>query len=86
MRFSWSMHMKHIVTILVLCLSCVQFVSGQERMKVEILNADEGKLDPKISNAQRFLGNVKLKYNETIMTCDSAYRSSTCSYNISRVL
>lgn len=47
---------------------------SQERMKVEILNADEGKLDPSISNAQRFLGNVKLKYNETIMTCDSAYR------------
>ncbi|NQX91934.1 MAG: hypothetical protein HRT74_07400 [Flavobacteriales bacterium] len=46
----------------------------QEDSKLEILHADEVVMDPDISDAQRMLGNVRFKYNDALMFCDSAYR------------
>lgn len=48
--------------------------SAQEKLKVEILHADEVVMDPSISEAQRLLGNVRFKYKDALMFCDSAYR------------
>jgi lipopolysaccharide export system protein LptA len=42
--------------------------------RIEILNADVWEVNEKIEkDLQRLLGNVRLKHNEVIMTCDSAY-------------
>lgn len=42
--------------------------------QVEILGADKVNRTPSIVDAERFLGNVKLKYKEAYLYCDSAYR------------
>ena len=47
---------------------------AQEKKRLEIIHADEINMDPDISDAQRLLGNVKFKYNDALMFCDSAYR------------
>jgi len=69
---SSSMMTRLLWFSLLFTLSSLAF--GQEKLKVEILHADEVVMDPKISAAQRMLGNVRFKYKEALMFCDSAYR------------
>lgn len=48
--------------------------SGQKVRKIEIIQADRIEyVDQLGSGAQRLLGNVRLKHEDGIMTCDSAY-------------
>ena len=47
---------------------------GQEKRPVEILNVDDHLFDDRISDAERLIGNVRLRYENAILTCDSAYK------------
>jgi lipopolysaccharide export system protein LptA len=58
---------------LFLLLICFPIGSFAQRKTIEILGADKLTSDPSIVNAQRLLGNVRLKYNDAYMHCDSAY-------------
>lgn len=58
-----------------MCAVCfTPAVWGQEKRPVEILNVDEHLFDDRISNAERLIGNVRLRYENAILTCDSAYK------------
>ncbi len=59
--------------MLVLQIS-LQVASGQKVTTLEILNADLTAYDVQIGgDARKLIGNVRLKYENVIMTCDSAY-------------
>jgi lipopolysaccharide assembly outer membrane protein LptD (OstA) len=61
--------------LLILCL-CIaqQGMFGQRTTTLDILNADITAQDSKIGlDATKLIGNVKLKHEDVIMTCDSAY-------------
>ncbi|MFZ6051916.1 OstA-like protein [Halocola ammonii] len=45
-----------------------------ERKVIKLINADRGVPLKGTPGAQKLLGNVKLKYKDVVMTCDSAYR------------
>ncbi|MCH2197490.1 MAG: hypothetical protein MK081_01810 [Flavobacteriales bacterium] len=45
-----------------------------DKTPIEILNSDRVLYDEEIAKADRLIGNVRLKYKEAIMKCDSAYR------------
>ena len=48
--------------------------SAQEKAKIEILGANTFEMDQNIGNgAKRLLGNVRLKHENALMFCDSAY-------------
>jgi lipopolysaccharide export system protein LptA len=47
---------------------------SQEKRPVEILNVDDHLFDDRISDAERLIGNVRLRYENSILTCDSAYK------------
>lgn len=47
---------------------------GQEKRPVEILNVDNHLFDDRISDAERLIGNVRLRYEGALLTCDSAYK------------
>lgn len=66
-------HIKHIIALLFAVLFFGTNASSQKDNKVKILNADYGGRDPKITEANRLIGNVRLKYGDAIMHCDSAY-------------
>ncbi len=53
---------------------------AQDKRPVEILNADDIFFDSKVVNADRLIGNVKLKYEGSILTCDSAWRYPTGNF------
>lgn len=52
--------------------------SKKESKKIEILNADTWEINDKIDkDLNRLLGNIKIKHNDAIMFCDSAYYYKT---------
>jgi len=61
--------------LLILCLLLpLQLVWGQKVTMLEILNADLTAYDVKIGkDARKLIGNVRLKHEDVVMTCDSAY-------------
>lgn len=58
-----------------LCLLLpLQLASGQKSTMLEILNADLTAYDVKIGkDARKLIGDVRLKHEDVVMTCDSAY-------------
>ncbi len=67
---------------LLLLISSILSLEAQEVRRIEILNADIIELDEALgTNAQRLIGNVELKHEDAIMTCDSAYFYSD-SYSV----
>lgn len=68
--------MKHLLTVFVICLFSFAWTSvgyGQKK-KIEILNTDASYYDADLLDADRLIGNVRLRYNDVLMYCDSAYR------------
>ena len=63
------------LSLLMLCLQLfLQVTSGQKGTPIELLNADLIAYDPQIGeDARKLIGNVRLKHEDVIMTCDSAY-------------
>jgi lipopolysaccharide assembly outer membrane protein LptD (OstA) len=63
------------LSLLMLCLLCsLQVASGQKVTTLDILNADLTAYDVQIGgDARKLIGNVRLKHEDVIMTCDSAY-------------
>jgi len=64
------------LSLLMLCLQLsLQVASGQKGTIIEILNADLTEYDELQigKDATKLLGNVSLKHEDVIMTCDSAY-------------
>ena len=63
------------LSLLVLCmLSPFQIARGQKVTTLDILNADLTAYDVQIGkDARKLIGNVRLKHEDVIMTCDSAY-------------
>lgn len=59
---------RFLVLALLALPSCL---AAQETVK--IIHADEGSLNPDITDAQRLIGSVHLRYKEADMYCDSAY-------------
>jgi lipopolysaccharide export system protein LptA len=60
--------------LLLFLLSCALFSSAQEKKRVDIEQADYLEADENIaSNAQRLVGNVKIRHENMLMWCDSAY-------------
>lgn len=47
---------------------------AQDRRPVDILNADQILYDARIVEADRLIGNVRLRYEGSILNCDSAWR------------
>ena len=64
-----------IQSLLMLCLLLpLQLARGQKVTMLEILNADLTAYDVKIGkDARKLIGNVRLKHEDVVMTCDSAY-------------
>jgi lipopolysaccharide export system protein LptA len=58
-----------------LCLQLfLQVTSGQKGTPIELLNADLTAYDVRIGDdARKLIGNVRLKHEDVMMTCDSAY-------------
>ncbi len=63
------------LSLLMLCmLAPLQLASGQKITTIEILNADLTAFDVKIGkDARKLIGDVRLKHEDVVMTCDSAY-------------
>lgn len=66
----------HFKTSILLFLLAQLAGSAIAQAKVEILGADRVNRTPSIVDADRFLGNVRLKYKDAYLYCDSAYRYS----------
>ena len=64
----------HFKTFLLLFLLTQLELSSCAQAQVEIIGADKINRTTNIVDADRFLGNVKLKYKEAFLYCDSAYR------------
>ena len=68
---------KQFIRLSLLMLSMqlsLQFVSGQKVTTLEILNADLTAFDVQIGDdARKLIGDVRLKHEDVVMTCDSAY-------------
>ncbi len=78
--------------LLILCLLLpLQLAWGQKVTMLEILNADLTAYDVKIGkDARKLIGDVRLKHEDVVMTCDSAYfypaTSSVDAFSNVRVL
>lgn len=76
--------MKHLLlvclSILSVCFTAETAVA-QKKKKVEILNADASFYDADLIDADRLIGNVRLKYGDVLMYCDSAYRYPTGNFD-----
>ncbi len=60
--------------VLLFLISPISSLHAQKVRQIEILQADLIEYDDKLgSGAQRLLGNVKLRHEDGLMTCDSAY-------------
>ena len=70
-RLKYTFFLLGIVTIAPVALAQT---SNSQKEQVQILGANTIERDPKISEASRLLGNVKLGFGEAILYCDSAYR------------
>ncbi len=71
-----SRHKRFLcLSLLMLCmLAPLQLASGQKVTTLEILNADLTAFDVKIGkDARKLIGDVRLKHEDVVMTCDSAY-------------
>jgi len=71
-----SQHKQKIrLSLLMLCLHLsLQLATGQKITTLEILNADLTAFDVQIGDdARKLIGDVRLKHDDVIMTCDSAY-------------
>ena len=71
-----SRHKRYFpLSLLMLCLLfSLQAVMGQKVTQLEILNADLTAFDVKIGkDARKLIGNVRLKHEDVVMSCDSAY-------------
>lgn len=71
-----SRHKRFLqLSLLVLfMLAPLKLVQGQKVTTLEILNADLTAFDVKIGkDARKLIGNVRLKHEDVVMTCDSAY-------------
>lgn len=55
-------------------VALTSFAQDKSKTPIEILNADHVYFDKEIVDADRLIGNVRLKYKDAIMNCDSAYR------------
>jgi lipopolysaccharide export system protein LptA len=71
---------EHILYVLVfLCIPLKLFPQGRasskkETKKIEILNADAWLINDQVDkDLNRLLGNIKIKHNDVLMYCDSAY-------------
>ncbi|KPK83480.1 MAG: hypothetical protein AMS27_12710 [Bacteroides sp. SM23_62_1] len=63
-----------LILSLLFLVTLISFTRAQEETTIEILNSDSMEKDETIgTNAIRYIGNVALKHEETIMYCDSAY-------------
>ena len=49
-------------------------IAASEKTRINILGASVIERNPKISDASRLIGDVKLAFDDAILTCDSAYR------------
>src|ERR1035437_402487 len=72
--------LEHILYVLLLIFIPVKLYpqvaasSKNEAKKIEILNADVWLINDKIDkDLNRLLGNIKIKHNDVLMYCDSAY-------------
>jgi lipopolysaccharide export system protein LptA len=65
-----------ISAVILLFIALCSYLPGsaQEKAEVEILNANAILTDPDIVDADRLVGDVRLKYRNALMRCDSAYR------------
>jgi len=71
-----SRHKRVSLTcLLMLCmLAPAQLMMGQKVTKLEIMNAELTAYDVKIGkDARKLIGNVQMKHEDVIMSCDSAY-------------
>lgn len=64
--------LRSLLTILIFSICACSY--AQDKAVVKILNADQWLYDEDITNAQRLIGNVKLRYKDMLMNCDSAYQ------------
>jgi lipopolysaccharide export system protein LptA len=69
------MHVPAVVFLMLVFISCLfpPNVSGQEKKKINILNANNLRFNRKLGEVRRLLGEVRLEHDETYMNCDSAY-------------
>ena len=68
-RISLSSKLLFVALILLL----PQFISAQQKKKVEIVRAGSLKSSERIANAQRLIDSVVIKHEDILMYCDSAY-------------
>ena len=62
-----------VVTIVSLFIQAIQPQENPKKRRVDIENADLYTYDAKIiANAQRLIGNVRLRHNQALTFCDSA--------------
>ncbi len=65
-------YLRAIPLLLIFCFSLV--VQSQEKTRIDIEQADYLEADDKIApNAQRLVGNVRIRHEAVLMWCDSAY-------------
>jgi lipopolysaccharide export system protein LptA len=70
----YGCHSLFIAAVLLILLTPVQQLSGQRVTQIEILNAELTAYDIRLGkDANKLLGNVQLKHEDVIMSCDSAY-------------
>jgi lipopolysaccharide assembly outer membrane protein LptD (OstA) len=70
---SWQRALKMCLMALLIPLPA-GLLLGQKVTRIEILNAELTAFDQKIGkDARKLLGNVQLKHEDVVMSCDSAY-------------
>ncbi len=73
------MPMRTVATFFLLLVGCALVVRAQTSIvnggsaRIEILNTDRLEYDLSITSAQRLIGHVRLKHENALMSCDSAY-------------
>jgi lipopolysaccharide export system protein LptA len=70
----WHKRFLHTGLLMFCLLLPLQLAWGQKVTMLEILNADLTAYDVKIGkDARKLIGDVRLKHEDVVMTCDSAY-------------
>jgi lipopolysaccharide export system protein LptA len=65
---------RYLAITLLVGLSVIQNLPAQDKQRIDIEEADYLDSDQKIvANAMRLIGNVRLRHNNVLMWCDSAY-------------
>ncbi len=66
-----------VLTLAVLFVAMAFQTFAQKKTKVELLNANTLEYDESLGkNVRRLIGDVRLKHEDALMTCDSAYMYS----------